>query len=50
MNSYKVYTVTSRGIQKQVVEGRSKAAVLRTFGSQVVAGIFQVNEAGAVIG
>jgi hypothetical protein len=49
MHTYKVYTVTARGIKKQIVEGRSKAAVLRTFGATVVAGIFEVNEAGAVI-
>lgn len=49
MHTFKVYTVTSRGLKKQLVEGKSKAAVLRTFGAVVVAGIFEVNEAGAVI-
>ncbi len=50
MHTFKVYTVTARGIKKHLVEGKSKAAVLRTFGAVVVAGIFQVNEVGAVIG
>lgn len=50
MHTFKVYTVTNRGIKKHIVEGKSKSAVLRAFGAIVVAGIFQINEVGAVIG